>query len=168
MEQVHEEVKKWIGKQRGYIRFWLNWHLSQKNEVSERIRDDINDDQRRAMSVVKLDSIVRIAEEARLKFTFITSITVYVKDIHVYAWPKKMEQMTELLRFLADKGIRQTKDSKEDTDDHSWTWYLDKIQLTAWFQSEEKNACKYVEDGVEEVKKYKMVCPGDPDYPTDD
>lgn len=167
MEQLHPEVKKWVGEQRGYVRFWLNWHLSQKNEVSKRIRDDINDDQRRAIETVKLDSTVRIAEEALLKFPCISSMTIYPKYIFVCAWPEKMEQMTELLRFLAEKGIRQTKNSEEDSNEHTWIWYLDKIKLQAWFQSGEKNACKYIDDGVEEVKKYKMVCPGDPDYPTD-
>ncbi len=168
MEKLHPEVKKWIGEQRGYVRFWLNWHLSQKNGVSKRISDDIYRNQKFSINIVRMDSKYKLAEKAREKFPFISTITVFSGRIDISAWPKKMEQMTELLRWFAENGIRQTEDSEEDEDNHSWTWHLDEIDLQAYFKSDEPESCQYIQDGVKEVPKYKMVCPGDPDYPADE
>lgn len=168
MEQLSKEVKDWIGQQRGYVRFWLNWHLSQKNQVSKRVRIEIVDVEKKAIKYMNMDPLVVIAEQAKDKFDVITSVYIYDDHINVNCWSEKMDEMTEVLRWFANKGIRQTKDSEEDSSEKSRTWYFEGVFLTAYFESQEKGACKYIEDGTEEVPKYKMVCPGDPDYPKDE
>lgn len=75
-----------------------------------------------------------------------------------------MNDVVPLLRWLAARGYKQSRDP-DNYGNFSRSWYLGELTIEARFPTEGEDTsddvCRFVECGVYNGKKYKLVCPGE-------
>jgi len=162
------DVSTWWNREKWTLQQWKRLRRAERRITSPKLKKYRANAKEELLKITEMNDEIQACEDATEEFIFVSSMSINADKLDLYCYPERMDQMTALLRWFAQKDYRQIKDSKETSDDKYRCWYLDKIEITAWFKSDDPVACKYIDDGVREVPKYKMVCPGDPDYPKDE
>ena len=76
---------------------------------------------------------------------------------------KNMEDVAQVLRYAAELGYNQTRDSEDAGDTHNFRYYfLGGIVLVVIFadenESSEPGQCRYVQTGTKTVPVMELVC----------
>lgn len=160
-----KKIEEWWNREKKVFRKWMKWRKAEKQMSSKEARKEFNDYSDMMDQVFDIDPRAVICESAKETFSFVNHVTVSPSKVLIDCHPETMGDMTELLRWFAKQDLHQISDSQELPDQSYREWNLEKIMISAWFESNKPNSCKYVEIGKREVPVMKMVCPGDEDYP---
>ena len=101
-----------------------------------------------------------VAEEAKEKFDFISSVTVgsgvhSLNGVLLHCNLEKPEDIVELLRWLGAKGYSQQAKPDDYADLKRRTWNLGNIQVMGFFVGE---VCKFVKVGEETKDIMELRC----------
>lgn len=96
-----------------------------------------------------------------LKMTYsIASQIGQLKGVLIQCYPKTAEDMEPVIEFVNDCG-KKCKGTDEYHELQRKTWDYGNIKLSAFFDSREKGACKYVKVGTKEEPVYELKCTDD-------